>query len=177
MESAGMGTRRTAKFDLFRELREAPDGAADFILYLCTINKFMNMRWIDTADIKQWANRRASQGTLPLLVRKLIRTTVNDVKSIHFPSEENISIRGWDGILNTLEATEYIPNGLSLWEFGTNKDVKGKADDDYDKRTLKSLGFNPSEVTYIFVTPRLWGNKETWIEEKKKDKSGKTYKS
>lgn len=128
------------------------------------------MRWIDTADIRQWANRLDSQGALPLLVRKLIRATANNIKSIHFPSGENISLGGWDGILNTSEATEHIPDGLSLWEFGTNKDVKGKADDDYDKRTSNPLGFNPSEVTYIFVTPRLWANKKTWIEEKKKDK-------
>lgn len=134
------------------------------------------MKWIDTTDIKQWADRLDSQGALPLLVRKLIRATANTIDSIHFPSGDNISLGGWDGILKTSEATEYIPSGLSLWEFGTNKDVKGKADDDYDKRTFNPLGFNSSEATYVFVTPRIWANKETWIQEKKKDKKWKDIK-
>lgn len=127
------------------------------------------MKWIASIDIAQWANSLDSQSTLPLLVRKLIRATLNNIRDIHFPSGENISLGGWDGILNISEATEYIPDGISFWEFGTNKDVKGKADDDYEKRTSNPLGFNPTEGTYIFVTPRLWTNKEKWIKEKKKD--------
>ena len=62
-----------------------------------------------------------------------------------------------------------MPAGISLWEFGTSKDPKGKADDDYAKRVLNPLGYNPAESTFIFVTPRLWQNGKDWVEEKKKD--------
>ena len=42
---------------------------------------------------------------------------------------------GWDGIVMTPEQTEFVPMGVSLWEFGTTGDAKGKANADYDKRT------------------------------------------
>lgn len=125
------------------------------------------MKWIDTTDIRSWANRRDCQETLPLLVRKLIRATSSSIKNIKFPSGDNVLIGGWDGILEITEETEYLPIGVSLWEFGANKGVRGKANDDYQKRTLNPLGYKPEESTYIFVTPRLWQNYEGWVEEKK----------
>ena len=125
------------------------------------------MKWIDTTDIRSWANRRDCQETLPSLVRKLIRATSGSIKNIKFPSGDNVLIGGWDGVLEISEETEYLPTGVSLWEFGANKDVRGKANDDYQKRTLNPLGYNPEESTYIFVTPRLWQNNEEWVEEKK----------
>ena len=134
------------------------------------------MKWIDTTDIRNWANRRDCQETLSLLVRKLIRATSSSIKNIKFPSGDNVLIGGWDGILVISEETEYLPNGISLWEFGANKDIKGKANDDYQKRTLNPLGYNPKESTYIFVTPRLWQNNEDWVKEKNAEASWKNIK-
>jgi hypothetical protein len=57
------------------------------------------MKWVGTSLLRQWANRRNCQETLPELARKLIRAKSNSLKSIKFPSGENISIGGWDGIL------------------------------------------------------------------------------
>jgi len=122
------------------------------------------MKWIDATHLKTWAQRRDCQEHLPYLVRRLIRATTQSIKNIKFPSGDNITIGGWDGVLEVYEETEFLPLGISLWEFGTSKDVKGKADEDYEKRTKSSLGFNPSEATYIFVTPRIWQNKDKWLE-------------
>lgn len=127
------------------------------------------MKWIDSTDIRNWANRRDCQETLPLLVRKLIRATSKTIQSIKFPSGESVLLGGWDGTLEVTDETDYLPAGISLWEFGTSKDPKGKADDDYAKRALNPLGYNPAESTFIFVTPRLWQNGTAWVEEKKKD--------
>ncbi len=127
------------------------------------------MKWVDTTDLRQWANRRNCQETLPELVRKLIRATSNSIQSIKFPSGENVLIGGWDGILNVTEETEYLPQGTSLWEFGANSNTKGKADEDYEKRSKNPIGFNPAECTYVFVTPRLWSKSDEWVKEKKKD--------
>ncbi|MGD0589526.1 MAG: hypothetical protein ABSA44_01845 [Bacteroidota bacterium] len=127
------------------------------------------MKWIDTTDIKNWATRRDCQETLPQLVRKLIRATSHSIKSIKFPSGENVLIGGWDGILEVTEQTEYLPLGISVWEFGSDKDIKGKADREYEKRSKNPLGFNPTECVFIFVTPRLWTKSDEWVKEKKKD--------
>ena len=127
------------------------------------------MKWIDSTDLRNWAIRRDCQETLPLLVRKLIRATSYTIKNIKFPSGDSVLLGGWDGILEVTQETAYLPVGVSLWEFGTSNDTKGKADDDYAKRSKNSLGFNPAESTFIFVTPRLWQKGGDWIAEKKKD--------
>ena len=128
------------------------------------------MRWIDATDLENWASRRDSQDCLPLVIRRLIRATVNRINSISFPAGESIVYPGWDGRLESKEETEYIPKGLSLWELSTRKDIKTKAEEDYKKRKKTPLVQNPSEATYIFVTPTAWSNKDKWVEEKKKEK-------
>ena len=132
-------------------------------------NKITEMKWIDTTDITNWAKRRDCQDTLPQLIRKLIRATSNSIKSINFPSGENVLIGGWDGILEVSDETEYLPIGISLWEMGTNSDIKKKANSDYEKRSKNPLGYIPSESTFVFVTPRIWAKSEKWVSEKKKE--------
>lgn len=127
------------------------------------------MKWITTTDIVQWAPKRNCQDTLPQLIRKLVRATAGTINQIHFPSGENVLIGGWDGILEIAEGTEFIPQGMSAWEFGTSEDCKGKADKDYQKRSTDPLGINPTETTFVFVTPRNWTKGDDWITEKKKD--------
>ena len=125
------------------------------------------MRWIDATNLKQWAVRRDCQEILPLLIKRLIRATVKEIKNIRFPSGESVQIRGWDGILNAKSETEFIPSGESAWEISARKDFKCKAETDFNKRTKNPLGINISEATYICVTPYSWSNKDEWCSEKK----------
>jgi len=125
------------------------------------------MKWITSTDLKRWAPERDCQENLPLLIRKLIRATSTKISKILFPAGDNILISGWDGILETTERTEYIPEGISLWEFGATNDKKGKAEREFNKRSLESLGYDKAASTFVFVTPHIWSNKEDWIQEKK----------
>ena len=134
------------------------------------------MKWIDSTDLKQWAPRRDCQENLTILARRLIRATTTKIDKILFPSGENILLSGWDGILESSESTEYIPQGLSLWEFGSNKDKKSKANLDYEKRIKDPLGYDLSSATFIFVTPYTWPDKEEWCKEKLKEKNWKDIK-
>jgi hypothetical protein len=122
--------------------------------------------WVDATDLSLWANRLDSQSRLPQLLRLLIRATVRDIRLIDFPAGESVQIGGYDGKVQVLEGNDFVPDGFSVWELGTNKDIKGKADDDYDKRCKAPLETNPAETTFIFVTPRRWANKDKWIQEK-----------
>jgi len=128
------------------------------------------MQWIDATDLENWVSRRDSQEYLPLIIRRLIRAAVDKIDSISFPAGDSIVYPGWDGRLESKEKTEYIPEGFSLWEFSSRKDIKTKAEEDYNKRKKDSLVPNHSEATYIFVTPTVWSNKDKWVEEKKKEK-------
>lgn len=128
------------------------------------------MRWVTEGDLKAWASRKDCQSFLPLVIRRLIRATIKDVRSISFPAGDSTTLPGWDGKLESAEETEYIPMGLSLWEMGTNQDIKRKIESDYQKRKWDILGYIPLETTFIFVTPRTWTRKDEWVNEKKKER-------
>jgi hypothetical protein len=122
--------------------------------------------WVDTTDLSSWANRLDSQSRLPQLLRLLIRATVRDIQLIDFPAGESVQLGGYDGKVQVPEGNDFVPDGFSIWELGTNKKIKEKADGDYTKRCGQPLGINPAETTFIFVTPRRWGNKEEWVQGK-----------
>lgn len=124
------------------------------------------MKWITSTDIKQWADRRDAQSVLPELVIRLIRATTSNITQIRFPSGDAVHLTGWDGILESSEHIYNIDSGLSLWECGTNADAKNKANEDYDKRTKDSLGFEKQTAIYVFVTPRIWDGAGKWAQEK-----------
>ena len=127
------------------------------------------MQWINATDLENWASRRDCQGYLPLVIRRLIRATATNISDINLPAGDSVVYPGWDGILNISEGTEYLPEGLSRWEMGSNDNIKKKANGDYQKRKENPLGVNPSEATFIFVTPRIWSDKDKWCEEKKRE--------
>ncbi|MDR2544300.1 MAG: hypothetical protein LBD03_01945 [Methanobrevibacter sp.] len=127
------------------------------------------MLWVNSTDLKNWADSRDCQDQLPRLIYELIMATTSDISKIRFPSGDSISTPGYDGILEVSEGNIYIPKGKSVWETGCNKDVKKKANDDYNKRKKDCLSENHSEITYVFVSPRPWTKNEKWCEEKKKE--------
>ena len=127
---------------------------------------------ITANKIDEWANSLDCKAKLPLLIRKLIYESINDISKCKFPSlEQTTSSSGFDGILESNEQTQYIPNGISVWEMGCNKDKKGKADDDYDKRKENPLNTTPEKTVYMQISPRKWKDEKIkeWIEEKKED--------
>ena len=128
------------------------------------------MRWIDAKDLARWASRRDAQEKLPLLIRRLIRVTGGNIGTISFPAGDSIVYSGWDGKVVSIKGTEYIPQGLSLWELSTRKDIKRKAEEDYKKRKNDPLGKEHSMATYVFVTLRIWDGKEKWVKEKRNEK-------
>lgn len=129
------------------------------------------MQWITSTYLKQWADQRDCQDTLPLLIRRLIRATVDKIDSIQFPAGDAVYTKGWDGILNSGVATDYIPQGVSVWEISARADIQNKANQDYDKRTSETDFSKQEKTTYIFVTPRIWVDKDEWASEKKSNDS------
>ena len=128
----------------------------------------MTSGWFVTAsDIKHWTetNKRRAEELLPMLVRKMIYASCKP-EHLHFPSGDSVAIGGWDGTLEVDEGNEFVPTGKSVWEFGTNRSVKTKADGDYQKRTDNPGDITPPETTYVSVTSRTWQYKDDWCSEK-----------
>src|SRR5258708_38206271 len=111
---------------------------------------------IDAAELTSWAKRRDAQALLPKLVRRLVHGSVDRVIRASFRAGEGVALSGWDGVVIVEHGNAYLPDGRSGWEMGTSADVKGKADGDYEKRTARPSDTEPSQTTFIFVTPRRW---------------------
>lgn len=125
------------------------------------------MKWITSINISNWAPQHNCKGQLPLMVRNLVHATAKGLLSIEMPFGDDIYTGGWDGIVVTQDDDTYVPSGVTLWEFGAEKDTKGKADRDYEKRSENPLGQNPANSTFIFVTPYKWNAKTRWVQNRK----------
>ncbi|AVR44586.1 hypothetical protein C7S20_04515 [Christiangramia fulva] len=125
------------------------------------------MGLITRNHLQNWADTVLSKSTLPYLISRLIRATSPKSTRAKMAWGSATYIGGWDGIVNCESDTAYVPQGVSLWELGTDLDIKGKANGEYEKRKDKPLSFEPTECVFIFVTPRLWTKKDEWIAEKK----------
>lgn len=124
------------------------------------------MKWITTQHLKQWADTIGSRSALSQLISDLIRASASDISSIRFPTGAASQMRGWDGHLVSLGVPPYVPAGESGWEFGTDKDVRNKANGDYATRTAAPGSINQAAATFVFVSPREWADAETWAAEK-----------
>ena len=124
-------------------------------------------------QLASWADTPESKANFPHLISRLIRATTAKDTKVNIPWGSATYIGGWDGIVDSKEKTRYVPEGISLWELGTDRNPERKANADYEKRTSDPLGYNPLDATFIFVTPRTWTKKEEWVSQKKEEKKWK----
>ncbi|MDP9475987.1 MAG: hypothetical protein M3R38_09925 [Actinomycetota bacterium] len=121
---------------------------------------------VDGTDLNAWSARREAQSLLPRVIRRLVHATSERVERIGFPADEGVQLGGYDGVVRVAEGNAFVPEGTSVWELGTNRGVKAKADEDYKKRCDDPLSRDPSETSFVFVTPRRWGGKDNWVASK-----------
>ncbi|MGO4127883.1 helix-turn-helix domain-containing protein [Inquilinus sp. YAF38] len=125
------------------------------------------LRWVTAEDLSQWAARRDGPAALPELISRLIVISCGPV-ALRFPADESIQHAGWDGFCETSIATAFVPQGRSVWELGAQRQrIERKAEEDYRKRSERSLGVDPAETTYVFVTPHRWPHKDEWAAAKR----------
>lgn len=122
---------------------------------------------IKAGQIEDWTERNIdSRHLLPVLLRKLIHSTGDELRQVDFPGYDNAERRGWDGWIEADAATPWIPDGKSGWEFGTNKNSKSKAESDYAARLGSVSPAERAECTFVFITPRNWPGKTDWAKSK-----------
>ena len=126
---------------------------------------------IKAKQIHNWANgNHDARHLLPVLLRKLVRSTGRELRRVDFPGYDNAERRGWDGLIEADAATPWVPEGKSGWEFGTSQKPNLKAEQDYANRLGSVFSVERSECTFVFVTPRNWPGKNDWA--RSKDKAG-----
>ncbi len=137
-------------------------------------NNYFEMQWITANEIRQWPEhlKKHSEENVPVLLRKLIYASIEKEKilELDITGGDSIAYSGYDGYANLLKGNSFLPAGKIVFEIGTNKAITKKADDDYAARIKTPGAVNPSETTFIFVTPRLFSNSKEWANKKRKDK-------
>jgi hypothetical protein len=124
---------------------------------------------VNAIQIGRWFNsgNRDAQELLPHLVRKLIVATLKaeSVVSIRIPVGDQISLPGYDGVVETTEQHAYVPFGKSVWEMGTGE-PRAKAESDYRRRSENPGAIDPKSTVFVFVSPHSFRGKDDWIREK-----------
>lgn len=120
---------------------------------------------IKANQIEGWVDSNISaRPRVAVLLRTLVNSTGRALTKVDFPGNDDAERPGWDGFVEAGESTPWIPVGRSGWEFGTNKNVKTKAEGDFAK-SVKALDKNEREqTTFVFVTTRRWASKAAWVE-------------
>lgn len=120
---------------------------------------------ITGTDLNQWSGLRSTQDLLPAVVRELIMATVEPTR-IRFPANEAVARPGLDGVVTVSgNAGPYVPSGDSVWEVSSNGSPKAKATADYKKRTEQTSVDERTDLTFVFVTSRSWGDASEWVED------------
>jgi len=125
--------------------------------------------FVDATDLKQWADRRTAQETLPELVGRLVHATAPSASRISFRAGEGVQLGGWDGLVTAHAATAFVPAGESGWSLGVEKPVLGKARSDFEARRDGGGMLTPETSTFVFVTPRRFRDKDTWAADATRD--------
>lgn len=124
------------------------------------------MKIIDRTLLESWAKTAESKLLFPLLISRLIRASTPQDTWIDMPWGSGVYTNGYDGEVKCSMQTAYVPEGNSVWEFGTEKTNNKKSKGDYDSRTMDSLGYELSTTTFVFATPTFWNDKKKFEREK-----------
>ena len=121
---------------------------------------------IKAHQIQAWADDINARHMMPVLLRKLVHSTGQELLQVDFPGYDNAQRMGWDGLVEAGAATAWIPQGKSCWEFGVNQNPRSKAENDYATRLRSTSSAERRECTFVFVTPRNWPGKTKWARSK-----------
>lgn len=126
---------------------------------------FLNVK---ANDLINWFTTTiAARAKLAVLLRTLIHSTGRNLLKVDFPGNDDAERAGYDGFIDSNSGTPWIPIGTSVWEFGVNKNINGKADGDFAKSVKSFVQADRENITFVFVTPRRWAGKVAWVEKKK----------
>ncbi len=130
---------------------------------------------ITSKEIQHWTDthKKESEQLLPELVRRLISSLCETEPFLRIPSGDSTSNPWYDWIVTITKGNGFFPEWKCVIEIWTNKDIKGKAEEDYQKRKLDPK-CEPKETNYIFATSRLFSWASDWSTDKEKDKFWKS---
>ena len=123
---------------------------------------------IQAKNIDAWAEKNINaRALLAALIRRLIHSSGLMITRSDFPAHDHSQRHGWDGFIESENASAWVPQGLSGWEFGCDDNPTKKANSDYRSRTSHIAKSDRDITIFIFITPRNWAGKDKWLREKR----------
>lgn len=119
---------------------------------------------ITASEIERWTEEQAisSRSILPVLIRRLIHATTQGLSELDFHGHEEAERKGWDGEVDTENASSKVPEGKSGWELSSSSALPKKPTEDIEGREKTLSKSQRKEMSFIFVTGRRWKGKEQW---------------
>src|SRR3954452_23208783 len=121
---------------------------------------------VSTLDLEDWSKTYAARADLPLWISRLIWASCEGLRRLDMPGGELADLGGFDGLIDCDTGNDMVPSGQSGWELSVEKAVKGKADDDYEKRTQNPGQLQKDQMTFVFATPCRWARGDAWAASK-----------
>lgn len=128
---------------------------------------------VSAIQLDQWAASNDAKGAVPDLVRRLLALTPG-ISNIDIRAHEGVAAPAWDGSA-TSKGSAFLPAGELRFEFGTEKNSKGKAQSDYDNRVLALPA--DKDAIFIYATPRNWAGGRGWAADRTNEKKFKGVKA
>jgi hypothetical protein len=113
------------------------------------------MNLVKASDLQSWSSSLAARADLPGWIASLIRSSCPTLQSYRFPSGDASQTHGFDGVVEVVTETAFVPAGRSIWEFGTGENYEDKASSDFKKRTEEVSADERAKQTFTFVTSRI----------------------
>lgn len=126
--------------------------------------------WTKAVDLEQWAARAEARLKLPAVVRRLVWATTKGQRVFSFPAEEGVQRPGWDGRLTIENGNAWVPDGDSVWELSTGHEPATKANENYKKRSSATAPADASKLTFVFVAPCKWVDRQAWIDARRTER-------
>lgn len=116
---------------------------------------------IDRDDLRHAAGSAGFDTTFPLLIRRLISETSVGLESVDMPGGSGIAAGGFDGVVEASGSSEFVPEGVSVWELSVGGG-QTKAKYDYSKRVQAPDDRSTDEVTYVQAILAPWTKARAW---------------
>lgn len=126
----------------------------------------MGVGYVKRHHVRSWADRADARYGLVELVKRLVAETASGLLKVEFAMDEGVDLGGFDGKVCAEAESRWVPAGGSVWEVSVRRDVRTKADEDYQKRVTAPVGWLTSDTVYSQVSLRAWQSRNTWAEAK-----------
>ena len=125
---------------------------------------------ITPREIKRWTEENAVDSILPEIIKDLVLASSSRLTRCNFLYGSCNNLPGLDGHVENQQEHPFVPIGESYWEIGCESSANSKANKDYVKRTQETEPELRKQLTFVFVSPQIWKNRQKWETEKKQKK-------